>query len=251
MDTELLALLPKFGYTEKEAAVYAALLELGQANITAISKQTKLKRSIIYVIIGSLLERGAVTEIPKKAVATYQAVDPALILTDIKKAVSDFTDMLPFWQSLRNKQSLRPKMHFIESEEAIWKIYEKMFELKEGEFITSYVRMDEHFPGSVSAFISQMKKGKVKLQGKNLLPDTQRERAIGTSMITEKQQVRYLPKGVEIDMDFAISGDLFAITLLEKSPSMVLFESKALASSMRALFKLLWETSSEEKLTVS
>ena len=241
MDTELLSLLPKFGYTDKEAAVYASLLELGQATVTTISKQTKLKRSIIYVVIGSLLERGAVTEVPKRAVATYQAVDPSLILTDIKKAVNDFTEMLPFWQSLRNKQSARPKMHFIDSEEGIWNIYEKMFERRDGEFITSYVRMEEHFPGALSTSISRMKKGKVTLEGRQLLPDNDGERTIGKQMREGRQQVRFLPKGISVGMDFAISGDLFAITLLEKSPSLVLFESKELAASMRSLFNLLWE----------
>ncbi len=242
MDTELLSLLPKFGYADKEAAVYAALLELGQATVTTISKQTKLKRSIIYVVIGSLLERGTVTEVPRRAVATYQAVDPSIILTDIKKAVTDFTEMLPFWQSLRSKQSMRPKMHFIDSEEGILAIYNKMFDTKDGEFITSYTRMDEHLPGSVNAFLARMKKGAIRLQGKNLLPETREERIIGEQMIKQKQYVRYLPKGIDVGMDFAISGDLFAITLLEKNPSLVLFESKELAASMRSLFNLLWET---------
>lgn len=242
MDKELLSLLPKFGYTEKEAAVYSALLELGQVTVTTISKRTKLKRSIIYVVIGGLLARGTVTEVPRRAVATYQAVDPSIILTDIKKAVTDFTEMLPFWQSLRNRQSMRPTMHFIESAEAIWNVYEKMFESKEGEFITSYARMEEHFPGSVAAFIGQMKKGRVKLKGKNLLPNNEKERSVGKQMIEGKQQVRYLPKGADISMDFAVSEDTFAITLLEKNPSMVLFESKELSASMRTIFTLLWET---------
>lgn len=245
MDTELFALLQKFGFSDKEAMVYGALLELRIANITQISKRSGLKRSIIYVIIGTLLERGAVTELPKKSVATYQAVDPSAILFDAKRAVKDFADMLPFWQSLKNKGQGRPRMHFIDTDEGIQRVYEKMFEPKYGYFITSYSHMNNNFPGVLDDYIKRMKKGAIKLRGHNILPDNKEERAIGKRLTSVGQRVRYLPKGTTVGMDFAISESAFAITLLEEKPSLVLFESADLAHSMKVIFDIVWKSSVE------
>jgi len=84
MDQDLITLLEQTGFTQKEAGVYLALLELGKGTVTQISKITKLKRSIIYVLLEGLIKRGCANKIPGLKINEYHAIDPSFILSQLK-----------------------------------------------------------------------------------------------------------------------------------------------------------------------
>jgi len=53
--------LTKIGLSDKEAAVYLALLEIGRASAQELATQSKVKRGTVYTILASLLRRGLVS----------------------------------------------------------------------------------------------------------------------------------------------------------------------------------------------
>lgn len=50
-------ILKSFGMSQKEAEVYLALLELGSAKVSDVSKQSSVNRSSAYVVLETLKER--------------------------------------------------------------------------------------------------------------------------------------------------------------------------------------------------
>ena len=64
------------GLTDKEAAVYLALLELGVASVLRIASKAGVKRPTAYITLAALREKGFVEVIPKGTTTLYQAVDP-------------------------------------------------------------------------------------------------------------------------------------------------------------------------------
>jgi DNA-binding MarR family transcriptional regulator len=62
---ELLNLLIKNHFSEKEAKVYLACLQLKIANVSTIARFTGEKRSTIYNIIKELQKKGIINEIDK------------------------------------------------------------------------------------------------------------------------------------------------------------------------------------------
>ena len=237
----LTKLLEDSGFTEKEARVYLALLSFGQADVTEIAKAADLKRSIVYVILEGLIKRGYANLLPNSKVNTYQAIDPSVILNQLKILTKNFSEMLPLLRTLKNQGGRRPKISYHESQEGIWKIYEEMTQVEDAFFITSYTRIEKCFANSITTWISQWKKGYYKLKGRHLLPNNPRDIEIGREFLKISQRVRVLEALNEIHMDFAVYRNSFAITALEEEPFMVVIESEELVKSIRAIFEIVWE----------
>ncbi|MDD5031552.1 MAG: helix-turn-helix domain-containing protein [Patescibacteria group bacterium] len=245
MDETLLKLLEQSGFTEKEAGVYLALLELGQGKVNEIAKKTELKRSIIYVILESLIKRGYVSEIPNKKINTYQATDPSIILTKLQITAKNFFEMLPLLRTLSSKGKKRPKITYHETKEGIWNTYEEISRTTTPFFITSHTRIKKHFSDGVDKWLSGLTKGIHRYKSKNLVPETGEEIEIGKEFLKLGQKVRVLPELKGMNMDFAIYNNKLAITSLEDDPFIVIIESEELVKSMRPIFEIAWQKGKE------
>lgn len=247
MDETLIKLLEQSGFTKKESLVYLALLEVGQGRVVEIAKKTELKRSIIYVILESLIKRGYISEIPNKKINTYQATDPSVILRKLQMTTKDFSEMLPFLRTLSNKGKKRPKITYHETKEGIWNTYEEMSQTATPFFITSHLRIERHFPGGVKRWLDGLRKGVYKFKSNNLVPETEEEIRIGKEFLKLGQKVRVLPELKGMSMDFAIFNNKLAITSLADEPFIVIIESEELVKSMRPIFEIAWQKSKEIK----
>lgn len=247
MDNDLIKLLENTGFTEKEAKVYLALLELGKGDVSDIAKITELKRSIIYVLLEGLTKRGYVSELPNQKINTYQAVDPSFILNELKITTKNFSEMLPMFRTLHNKGKKRPKITYYEDKENIWKIYESINLVPEAFFISSYERIDKHFPGSLDKWVQDYKKKIIPVKGKHLVPDNSFELQAGKKLSENGQQARYLPGVNSFNMDFSLYENKLAITSLEDEPFIVVIKSEELVKSIRPFFEIAWKNGKEIK----
>jgi len=234
--------LEQSGFTEKEARVYLALLELGRGTVTKISRLTDLKRSIIYVILEGLIKRGYASELPDEKINSYQAIDPSAILNQLKITAKNFSEMLPIFRSLHNKGRKRPKIIYGETKKGIWNIYEEMNRSEKPFFISNYVRMEKYFPGSVEKWIGNVQKGIYRPIARHLIPSDQKNREIAKKFLRlpVKQEIRTLEKLNNSRMDFTLYENKLAITSLEDNLFIVVIKSEELVKSMRPIFKLAW-----------
>ena len=241
MDNDLVKILETAGFTQKEAEVYLALLELKMGNVTEISHLTKLKRSIIYVILEGLIKRGYASELPDKKINTYQAMDPSIILNQLRSSYRNFSEMLPIFRSLGNTGKERPKITYHETKEGILNAWEDMNHPGSNAFfISSYQRIEKHFPGAIADWIERTRKGILKAKCRHLIPNNPFELKIAEEFLTINQEVRILPDLRDMQMDFSIYDNKLAITSLGKEPFIVIIESEELVASMRPIFELAW-----------
>lgn len=247
MDNGLIKLLEQAGFTEKESKVYLALLELGQGDVSDIAKIAELKRPIIYVILESLIKRGYASEVPNEKINTYQAIDPTIILNQLKTVTKNFSEMLPFFRTLHNKGKKRPKITYHETREGIWNTYEEMNQAKDAFFISSYERIEKHFPGSIDKWVEYYKKGLITLKGKHLVPNNKFDLEVMKKFSDIGQSARYLPEIKDFNMDFTIYGNKLAITSLEEEPFIVIIESESLVNSILPIFEIAWAQGKEIK----
>jgi sugar-specific transcriptional regulator TrmB len=238
VDQDLVKLLEQTGFTQKEAETYLALLELGRGTVSQIAKITKLKRSIIYVLLEGLIKRGYVNEIPGLKINTYHSIDPLFILSQLKTTTKNFAEMLPIFRTLHNKGKNRPKIVYHETKDNIWKIYEEMSQSKEAFFISSYERIEKHFPNACKYWENQFKKKIIPVNGKHLVANSEFDLQIAKKFKKHGQQTKYLSE--KFDMDFTLYDNKLAITSLEKDPFIVIIESEALVKSMRPFFEIIW-----------
>lgn len=242
IDENLVKILEGAGLTRKEALVYLALLEFGQANVTDISKLTDLKRSIIYVILEGLIKRGYASEILGKKINTYQAIDPSVILGQLKEVSRNFSEMLPIFRTLGSHGKKKPKIRYYDTREGILKVWDnEMNNAKESFFISSYKRIEDFFPGKINEWLEKAHKGIVNVGFRHLVSGSRFELDLAEKFLAVNQEVRILPDLLDPDMDFTIYDNKLAITSLEENPFIIVIESEALVASMRPIFEILWE----------
>lgn len=73
---EIINALKTLGLSDKEASIYLSLLEIGEASVVQIARQTKIKRPTIYLLLDSLREKELVLKIPHAKKTIYIAKDP-------------------------------------------------------------------------------------------------------------------------------------------------------------------------------
>ena len=83
---ELQTAIQQLGFSQKEAAVYLAGLELGQATAYQIAKRSGLKKPTAYVILDRLIERSAVRKVAAQKHMQYSASDPVELFVDARSA---------------------------------------------------------------------------------------------------------------------------------------------------------------------
>jgi len=127
--------LREFGFSEKEVAVYVALLELGSSVVSGIAKRAKVNRSTTYVILQSLSDRGLIHTAEERGIKVYSPTPPEKLvgyLEGMAKQYGSFAaaakKIIPALKSLhkpKKEQVVRqPKIQIFEGEAGVKSIYE-------------------------------------------------------------------------------------------------------------------------------
>ncbi|MBI4231926.1 BlaI/MecI/CopY family transcriptional regulator, partial [Candidatus Peregrinibacteria bacterium] len=77
--------LVQLGLSNLESQVYLALLKRKSTTAGALAKYSRLKRSTVYTVLDSLIEKGLVNQTQIDAVKHYQGESPNRLLDFIKK----------------------------------------------------------------------------------------------------------------------------------------------------------------------
>jgi sugar-specific transcriptional regulator TrmB len=80
---EIQVILKNFGLSEKEIAVYLALVELGPSSVREISAKSKVNRGTSYDILKSLIALGIVSYYNKESKQYFMAEAPEKLLSAI------------------------------------------------------------------------------------------------------------------------------------------------------------------------
>jgi sugar-specific transcriptional regulator TrmB len=237
--------LIEIGFSEKEAGVYLAMLELGKRTATPIARMANINRTTVYDILDSLAAKGLVTISGKEPLQEYVAESPEkifhLLETKIQKDQSRLQqakNLVPQLKSMHNISD-RPRVRFYEGKEGLKETYEDT--LTSHETILAYANVDDmhktlpdYFPGY---YKRRTKKG---IHIKAIFPDNQtgRERAkldkneFRESAIVPADEYYFSP---EINI---YDNKVMIASWREKLG--IIIESKEIAEAMKSAFKLAW-----------
>ena len=131
MTTILREKLREFGFSEKEAAVYLALMEIGSAIASDIAKKSKLNRSTTYVILDMLTKRGLVSMVDRDGIQLYHAAPPEQLVQYLQSMAKQYAgladtakNLLPEFKSARKESAPAPKFQLFQGSEGIRSVYE-------------------------------------------------------------------------------------------------------------------------------
>lgn len=119
--TDPAPILKRIGYSDKEVAVYLALLELGSSPVRRLADETNINRGTTYDILKSLREQGVVSYFHKKTHTYFVAESPDRLIDVIhqkKEALAQSSKelelILPDLKSRANQADAKPSMKFYE-----------------------------------------------------------------------------------------------------------------------------------------
>ena len=75
-------LLIELGFSENEARLYEALLELSEGTVDEIARVARVRRPTAYKVLRSMVSRGFIAELPGRPIK-YRMLDPEETLRDL------------------------------------------------------------------------------------------------------------------------------------------------------------------------
>ena len=117
--------LENLGWSDKEAAVYLAILGHGSLIISDISKYSKINRVTVYDTIEKLMQKGAISKTIRNNRKYYTASGPELLYQVEQEKVDDFSKHLQEFKDLAAKTS-RKHVRFFEGSQGTNLLYNDM-----------------------------------------------------------------------------------------------------------------------------
>lgn len=125
----LIDVLQQYGFSEREAKVYLACLELGIAPASSIARRLDENRVTIYSVLKVLKKRGVVYETQKNSTTYYGVIAPEKLLEQQKEKVSKLEEKMSEFNDLLNTWTHKPKMRYYEWLAWIKQAYENALQL--------------------------------------------------------------------------------------------------------------------------
>ena len=233
--------LEQIGLDRKQARIYLACLELGEASIKDIAKKSGIKRTTIYDFIDEMVNEGYIKTTSRGVKIKYVAVKPEELRILIKKKEALLAQILPDLKSLSNVGRRRPKMIFYEGAEGLRATYEDT--LKYGDKMM-YGWASEDILGVLGidwAMDYIERRVKTGMATQVIMPHTKTmesfynldKQHLRESKMVDKQKY---PMKIEIN----IYGSRVAIMSARDKIGLII-ESEPIASTMKTIFKLCWD----------
>lgn len=241
------------GLSDKETAVYLALLELSSANAQTLSTQSKVKRGTVYTILDALMKKGLVSSTEKSGKQLFFAEDPAKIeeLLKEKREALEHTEagvreVMGELRHLHYSGGTRPVVRYFEGVEGLRELLKAVLESKDEKSV-SFTDLDcllRRFPGLYSAASSPRIRQKIWTE---ILYTSTRGPIRGVSDPQKYRKAQWVAfkKELDFDGDITIYENKVSITSFREPPVSVLIEHEDITRLVRALFTLAWEGAQE------
>lgn len=247
MNKELLQVLQYFNLNPKEAEVYLASLQIGQATAYEISKAVNIKQPTVYVITASLVEKGLLSRNEVKSRTYYLPTPPKELINTWKSRVEALDALTPELNSYWRQGTNKPKITVLEGSKGIDQAYTQLVpkDTKGSEilFLGSIAsvrdRVSHLFP-----FWEKTARNKHNTIRELVKAETEIENYASRmlSLNNPHYQIRIL-KDVELgNCDTLIFENKLAIFSLQDDLFVTIIESAEISKTYRALFELAWQS---------
>ena len=240
---KLLTSLTEFGLNENEAKVYLAALSLGATTVLKISKTTDVKRTTVYEIITSLIQKGLMKKEIRGFKTLYAAEHPERLENTLETKRAVLTRVLPELEGLFSLKGTESTLKYYEGLKAIENIYDELLrDLKPHDFyyaisnIAEWQGLDEVF------FISKHveKRATMRVNTKLLFTNSPIAQKRLTTQKNFNEEIRILPDTDTIHVDLVVTPYKLVMFQLKQPLIAIVIENRAMIDMHKSLFEMLW-----------
>jgi sugar-specific transcriptional regulator TrmB len=234
--------LQKAGLTDKEAKVYLAALELGNATIARLSQKSKVKRSTVYLAVGALKEKGLLSIVKKKNKTFFYAEDPRKIEKDLESKKEAITKAMPEILALANFLDRKPKVKYFEGRAAIKEVFKDMLNYSDQEILAWFSdyphNLDDEF--LFNYFIPNRIKNKSWIRA--IAPDTKRNIQQKKEGKTQNRKMRLVSQEkFKMKVQISLYGKNKIGIISYKEEFGMIMESQDIHDGLKSIFEVMWE----------
>lgn len=242
--------LKEIGLSTNEAKVYRALIMLGSAPVTEITKKSGVFRSNAYDALDRLIEKGLVSCVTKHNKKIFEVAHPKNLFEILKEKESALNKMMPTLIAEYEEKKTKQNIYNYKGMEGIKTVLRDINTSKEYDAFGISSNLAKVVPYYFPHWIKErLNKGlfarMIKAKGDKLAT----AEIVGTENYRKMFHVRELPEEFYTPAATFIYGDKVAI-IVEKmgSPVAIVIENKEIAEGYRKQFKALWNIAEEEDI---
>ncbi len=240
--------IKQIGLTEKETAVYLAMLELGEDSITEITRVAKQKRPTVYLALDRLEMLGLAERALRGKKKLWSAVHPKRLKELADFRASQIEGVLPELLALYREKREKPVVRILEGQAGARTAYQEAYSLlnnkEEGLWFGNVTFLAENFPELLREYNAIMRKIRDP-HIRELIYGNEKSKAWVDSMqrgLSKNHYIKYLGIGSEFGFtDQLIIGNTIMSFSFGKDVFVVITESKEIAQTQRGLFETMWK----------
>ena len=235
--------LIKAGLGEREAKVYLAILELGEATIAQITKKSQIKRSTVYDMLEILKEKRLINQSRHKTRPVFFAENPQKMIDSLEERKKGLEDVMPQLISMMNLLEKKPRISYFEGIESVKEIFEDTLKYPDSEILTwmpyPYLNLGEDFFWKYY----NPKRVEKKIWMRVLAPDAEANREAAQKMQKYIVATQFISNKVfsEFDIEIKIYGKTKVGIISYAEDLGIIIESKKIHAGFRAIFESGWK----------
>jgi predicted transcriptional regulator len=243
--------LEKIGLTKGEIKAYLALLKAGPGPAGAVSKNSGVSRSKVYMILDKLEKKGMASHVDKRGVRHFQAVEPSKISDYLKerqdelgKLMEEFEQFLPQLVAYHQRQEQVQSITVYQGFKGLRVSHEHIYlKLKRGDGYCVIGAPRANTWGQLERFwVLDHRKRAAAGIGCKLLFNADVERKIVSHRNSQPLcEVRYMPIGMVTPAEIEVYKDTTLIITISTEPISIEIVSQEIADSFRAYFDQFWK----------
>lgn len=245
MAKDLLPILRAAGFDEREAQLYLAGLQLGNAPAAEYARTSGHNRVTTYATLENLVHRGVFTYEKRARGKWYAPVAPEYLAVEVRKGAEAFERALPELRSLRGARGRTPHVRYFEGWDGVRRVYEDTLMAKSEllNFANSAV-VRKFWPGYDTDYVEQRVRRGIRLRG--IAPDDAAGRRVHGEDRERLREIRLVPAS---EFDFTNEINIYdhkvAICSFPGGKAAtdvfgVIIESKEVAETQRQIFEMAW-----------
>jgi sugar-specific transcriptional regulator TrmB len=240
---EIQEALRSIGLTEKESAVYTALLQLGRASAYSVSEKSGLKKPTTYVILDELIEKGLARKVPRVKKQLYTPVSPTEAFAVAEEKLSVAKTLLPELLALTKGEHKKVNTLYFEGVRGIKQLLEYRLKEMRGRELVGFYAVDLNAdPELVRYFKEEWGPGLPKrdIATRVIAPDhpsMKDYRDVDEKFGRTVKTVPYETYSSEVAID--VIGDVVRIHDYKNLQGVAL-ENEDVAKTVRQVFEMLW-----------
>lgn len=243
--------LVNLGLSEKEAAVYLALLEISPASVQDVAQTAGVNRATAYLLVDSLTKRGVVSRTTKGKKELCVAEPPERLITllrlqrqELEEKERELRAALPLFEAIHNSKREKPQIRYFEGRDGL-RAARELFLTVEGEYI-QIVPLDD--AESVTELLAertdhyrQLHADRIPLRSLIVMeePDTKRLLSVPHAEMRVISATEF-----PIHAEVTVRGNLIIFFSFKPLLSVVVANDQ-FADTLRALFVLAWKAAAD------